>query len=152
MSSVKITVVGLDKLKSELERYGEETLVAMGEALTMEANELMTASKRLVPVNTGNLRDSGYVAPVALDGTHATIELGYGGPAAPYALYVHENPRAGKTGGVSPSGKPYPRNKGGKPTWAETGEWKFLETPYKASLTGIAQRVADRVRARFGLK
>lgn len=49
------------------------------------------------------------------------------GFSAFYALEVHENPRSGQTGGVSPSGKwIYPEG-----TWADNGEWKFLENAVK---------------------
>ena len=70
----------------------------------------------------------------------ATITMGYGGPAAPYAIAVHENPRAGKTGGLSPSGKPYEH-------WARTGGWKYLETPLKAATGQIAAKLKDDVDA-----
>jgi very-short-patch-repair endonuclease len=52
---------------------------------------------------------------------------------------VHENPRSGKTGGISPSGFPYEH-------WAQTGEWKYLETPVKQALPGLNKRIQTRVR------
>lgn len=48
------------------------------------------------------------------------------GFSAAYALKTHENPRAGNTGGASPSGKPYPEG-----SYAKVGQYKFLETPLK---------------------
>ena len=48
------------------------------------------------------------------------------GFSAAYALKTHENPRSGNTGGVSPSGKPYPEG-----SYAKVGQYKFLETPLK---------------------
>ena len=60
--------------------------------------------------------------------------VGYGGASAPYALSVHENPRSGHTGGVSPSGRKYKH-------WARTGQWKYLETPFKARADGLSERI-----------
>jgi hypothetical protein len=67
-------------------------------------------------------------------------------------LSVHENPRAGKTGGVSPQGKPYAKTKGGKGLWAKTGKWKYLEDPFNRRLKGFEARIAKRVKATLGLK
>ena len=41
-----------------------------------------------------------------------------------YAVALHENPRAGKTGGVFPTGQAYPPG-----SWVRAGSWKFLEDP-----------------------
>lgn len=72
----------------------------------------------------------------ALSGrTQTSVILGYGGASAPYALSVHENPRSGKTGGVSPSGRKYKR-------WARVGEWKFLETPVKKHMGRVGFYIA----------
>lgn len=81
---------------------------------------LFGKSQEEVPVMDGNLRASGYVASdVKTKGD--SVYIGY---HAVYAAKVHENPRSGKTGGVSPSGRPYKK-------WAKVGKWKFLEDPIK---------------------
>lgn len=54
------------------------------------------------------------------------IMRGAVGFSAAYALKTHENPRSGKTGGVSPSGYQYKKG-----TWSKVGFWKFLENPLK---------------------
>lgn len=59
-------------------------------ALREHGEVVMAASKRLVPVDTGTLRGSGIVSAVSKEGTTLMIVLAYGGPAAPYALAVHE--------------------------------------------------------------
>ena len=52
------------------------------------------------------------------------------GYSAAYATFVHENPRAGKTEGKSPSGKEYKPEKGSKrKVYSTVGQWKFLEQP-----------------------
>jgi len=77
------------------------------------------------------------------------------GYSAVYALRVHENPRAGKTGGVSPSGKRYTSGKtesGNKSTrrrWAQTGKWKFLEDPVKRDVRKVFNIIARQTRRAF---
>lgn len=62
------------------------------------------------------------------------VEVRY---SAVYAVLVHENPRAGNTGGFSPSGRKYTagREPSGRKSrakaYATTGQWKFLETAFK---------------------
>jgi len=85
---------------------------------------MMTAAKQdYVPVDTGALRASGYVAPPELLPTGATIELGFGGPAAPYAVFVHEDLT-----------KHHP-----------VGQAKYLELPVRARLQGMPAVLAERV-------
>lgn len=109
---------GLDALEKELVKELARTLY-------LGTEQIMADSKaNYVPVDMGTLRSSGYVSKPALDGmgTRIVLTAGYGGPAAPYALAVHENPRAGKTGGVSPSGHKYS-------SWSKVGGWKYLQLP-----------------------
>lgn len=64
------------------------------------------------------------------------VEIGF---SAAYATIVHENPRAGKTGGFAPSApeSSKPRSlTGGRGvyppgTYSKVGQWKFLETALK---------------------
>lgn len=75
-----------------------------------------------VPVMDGPLRASGVVLPVVRNGNVHELRMGFGSAAVKYAVKVHENPRSGKTGGLSPSGKRYRK-------WAKVGGYKFLEAP-----------------------
>lgn len=69
------------------------TVQDLATGLFMLAEEIMTDSKtNYVPVDTGNLRNSGTVALPVIAGNRVTVTLGYGGPAAAYALKVHEAP------------------------------------------------------------
>lgn len=98
------------------------------------------AKEEYVPVDTGNLKASIHAeAPVVTD-TTVSITVAAGGPAAPYALNVHENPRAGQTGGVSPQGKKYRRA-------STVGQWKFLETPALLAAANSRQWLADEASA-----
>lgn len=64
-------------------------------------------------------------------------EVGF---SAVYAWAVHENPRAGHTGGVSPSGQSYK-------SYSEVGEYKFLEKAFregKAEVLRVVKKEAGR--------
>lgn len=111
--------------EAALSKHASETLPAMVDrGLYKWGEQTMREIKGdpAVPVMDGPLRASGVVLPVARNGTLHTLTMGFGGPSAPYAVKVHENPRSGKTGGMSPSGKQYKR-------WAKVGAYKFLERP-----------------------
>jgi hypothetical protein len=128
---LSFNIQGLDKVAKILAGAGDRTPEAFATVLKNFADTQIVApaKEKYVPVATGNLRSSIRSEGPTIEGSKITVSVVAGGPAAPYALKVHENPRAGKTGGVSPSGRPYPRTKGGKPTWATRGQWKYIETP-----------------------
>lgn len=121
----ELTFTGSAQLASNLRRLAELAPAAVAQGLTEHAEEVMRVSKtEYVPVDLGTLRQSGTVLPPVITGSEVSVTLGYGGPAAPYALAVHENPRAGHTGGRSPTGRRYTH-------WARVGGWKYLETPFE---------------------
>ncbi|MBW2672583.1 MAG: HK97 gp10 family phage protein [Deltaproteobacteria bacterium] len=136
---VTVKVEGTKELQRTLEKLGERAQAELEKALYAEAELIMTESKKQCPVDTGTLRSTGYVRISRAEAPRTVVEMVYGGPAAPYAVAVHENPRAGKTGGVSPSGQRYK-------TWAKTGKWKYLEDPVKAATPKLPSRLARRLR------
>jgi hypothetical protein len=81
--------------------------------------------------------------------------MGFGGAAEKYALKVHENPRAGQTGGWGPQGPTEIafRVIGGivrpigaqRKRYSTVGQWKFLEQPFLARAKGLAARIRARV-------
>jgi hypothetical protein len=85
------------------------------------------------------------------------VQAAYGGPAAPYALSVHENPRAGRTLGLSPGAAsaltgvaaaltvaPGSLRRSRK-TWAKTGKWRYLVDPFNQRHAGMAERIGTRM-------
>ena len=99
-------------------------MMAKGAQGLFEAgNMIMTDAKRRVPVDLGNLKGSGYVtAPTATPGgTH--VEVGFGGPAAGYAIYVHEDLSAHHP----------------------VGEAKYLENAVEAKAQAAFAHIAKRV-------
>lgn len=124
-----------------IDKYARVTLPnGIARGLTKWGDETMVEIKQSdVPVMDGPLRSSGVVLPIDVSGDRTTLTLGFGGPAAPYAAAVHENPRSGKTGGVSPKGKKYKR-------WAKVGAYKYLEGPMARRGPKIPEAIAGEAR------
>lgn len=87
---IKVSVEGMKRLRSSLRAAASGSPKAMGAGLYAAGNQIMRTSKRLVPVDMGTLRGSGYVALPEIVRESASVELGYGGPAAAYAERQHE--------------------------------------------------------------
>lgn len=102
-----------------LARLGElKSLPNEGERqLYREALAIFRRSQRLVPVDKGFLKSSGVIEGPR----NGEVLIGYGGPAASYALFVHEDLEA--------------RHKPGKSA-------KFLEIPLYESIPGLGRRLA----------
>lgn len=136
MAKITVQLSGFKSLEDRIRSIGQATPQTVATALTEEAHVVIADSvTNYVPKDTGTLANSARVDPPAFEGGGISVTFGYGGPSAPYAIAVHENPRSGKTMGKSPQGRQYV-------TWARRGEWKYLETPLKAH----APEVADALR------
>lgn len=141
-TTFNIKVIGADRVDRILKQYGGGAAIDVTGALVEEGNKLLRDVKeRFVPVDAGTLRASGFVRGPRTLGNRTVVEIGFGGPAAPYALKVHENPRSGKTGGVNPDGSK-------RKSFAATGQWKYLTTPFKQRKAGLSRRIATRVGRR----
>ncbi len=131
---ISVELKGMDKLKAVLRI---DVTATIAKVLHRSAEDIMGDSKQnYVPVRDGSLRNSGHVELPTIQGSQVSVRLGFGGPAAPYALVVHENPRAGKTGGVSPSGYRYRK-------YSQVGQWKYLETPIKNHTPEVERRLHE---------
>lgn len=119
MSTFKIE--GLDKLATRLDKLAQGIGPAFAHALNVEAEIEMTEMKRRTPVDTGNLRASGHVVSKWSGREFSTMWV-FGGPAAPYAAYVHENLEA----------------------FHPIGEAKFVERVLLESVPHLAKRIAAR--------
>lgn len=74
-------------------KHQDEVIDELGKALVGAAETVMLLSKSVyVPVITGNLRSTGTVGPVQISVGVISVEMSYGGPAAPYAEAVHDAP------------------------------------------------------------
>lgn len=122
--------IGTSVFEQALAQLEPEFWAEAGVALREEAEIEMTEAKQRTPVGTGALRASGHVTgptPTA-DGTE--VKLAFGGPAAPYAVHVHENLDA----------------------FHPNGSAKFLESVLNESAPYMASRVAARLAARMAGK
>jgi hypothetical protein len=124
MSAGGGVVRGLEKLNANLSKVFKDKLDAAIMALEAEAEIEMTEAKRRTPVDTGALRASGHVKPARRNGRDITVELDFGGPSAPYAVFVHEDMEA----------------------FHRVGQAKFLESVLVESAPHMAARVAQRMR------
>jgi hypothetical protein len=88
------------------------------------SQEIFNESQAQVPVRTGVLKASGHVDPPSILGNDIEVNIGYGGAAAQYALFVHENLQAHHT----------------PPTKA-----KYLEDPMADALSRLSARLQDRM-------
>jgi len=157
---IEVTITGADKVQQTVLALAQRVPAAVGAALRDEAELTMTAAKKLAPVVTGTLRASGHVLPPTRSGAEISVTMGFGGATGIgningetnetpvfYALSVHENPRAGRTYGYSPSGKAYQDKKGkkGRRRFSTVGQWKYLEQPVLARTANLAERVRARI-------
>jgi hypothetical protein len=129
-----IELKGMKKLIEITERVdGGEQILA--QAMFAEATTILNESKKIVPVATGNLRASGRVERPVTGKGRASVEITYGGAAAPYALIVHEVPP--NSGGRWGTGL----------THAAGKSYKYLEIPVMAHkdkfVDGVRGRVND---------
>jgi hypothetical protein len=144
MAEITLTVVGLQELINKLGSVaGDELRTEIGGELYKFGEEVMTESKLVVPVLTGTLMNTGHVDPPVQSGASTSVILGYGGPAAPYALYVHE-----ALEGATPPSPNWSWTKavaaGKAIQWTRPGSGpKYLETPLKAK----QHELPDRIRA-----
>jgi hypothetical protein len=84
------TLEGDVELQAVLRAAQLEAPKAVAIAIYEEANVIFAKSQVLVPVDTGALRGSGGVSAIQGSGQGMYVDIFYGGPAASYALYVHE--------------------------------------------------------------
>lgn len=131
MTTVRLK--GLDELMAAFTRAGRLAPSLAAKALFEEASMAFAESQKVVPVRFGELKRSGVVHPPTVLGSVAVVDITYGGPAAPYAVFVHEIPptRGGRWG--TGNTHDYPTR------------WKFLERPVKVMAEGMGNRMATRV-------
>lgn len=80
-------------LEKALRKHQDAVMEGIGKAVVGAAEAAMTLAKAVyVPVITGTLRSTGTVGPVVVDHGVVSVEMSFGGPAAPYAAAVHNAP------------------------------------------------------------
>lgn len=166
----RIRITGAKEIVRALEVAGDRGRRLAAAALYQEAERVMSDSKQEVAVGVdGVLRASGFVRLPTDDGRKIEVEMGYGGAAAGYALYVHEGtgPAVGRPKYFPPveALKPWVRKKLGvseseldsvaflvarKVGQKGTKPTKYLEKPLRKRAVGMGRRIADKIRAGLG--
>lgn len=121
--SAEFTVKGLNELHAKLRQMEQHIPDEAGQALRAEAEIEMTEAKKRTPVATGVLRASGHVSGPVRSWKAVEVTLTFGGPAAPYAIHVHEDLYATH----------------------HVGQAKYLESVINESVPYLAARVAHRI-------
>lgn len=144
MIETTLVLEGSDRFRAMLKSMGRSALPAIAEALHLEAEAVMEDAKtNYVPTVSTNLKGSGFVKPTMITPTGVIVQLGFGNASLKYAKRTHENPRAGKTRGVSPQGRRYRK-------WSRVGSWKFLTKPLKRRERGLEKRVWRTILTHWG--
>ena len=122
--SMTFTARSPDELREKIERFSEIFPEAVKIALFERASVIMNQSKEQVPVDTGWLRETGYVADPWDEGGKITVELGY---YATYAAPVHD------------IDIPH-----------YVGKWHFLSDPMEYLGPGLQQEIVNRISEMLG--
>ena len=123
MSSFKSQV----KIESRIKEFSDRLRTNIRGELFRFGEDIMDKSRDVVPVDTGTLMSTGNVRIPDETDTEISCTMGYGGPAAPYALAVHENLED-------------------YVNWKRPGSGpKYLERPFNAMQGELPARVADAV-------
>ena len=88
--NVHYDIQGAGEIRKLLAVFAVGAVTALEKVLYETATEVFAETQRLVPVRYGVLKGSGQVKEPKGSGTGFSVDIVYGGPAAPYAIYVHE--------------------------------------------------------------
>jgi hypothetical protein len=168
---MRVEVKGTQALINALAKAGKRAPQALGQALSIEAESIITEAQKELSApfgsdppggwDTGGLAGSGTVDHPKVTSADVSVMMGFGGTAAPYAVYIHEGtgPAVGRPPFyVSPKHfKDWARRVLGDESAAyavakSVGQKglkprKFLERPFRASARGMSARLARRIRA-----
>ena len=171
---ISFELKGAPELAEAVARMQARATLAVSAAMYQEAEGIMTESKRLVPVDEGTLRNSGFVKQPTMkkygrgrlmQTEEIVVEMGYGGAASGYAVYLHEGtgPAVGRAAFFPPVDvirEWVRRVMGVKSDELDSVAFlvarsigrkglrprKFLEIPFKARASTMVPRLARRVR------
>jgi hypothetical protein len=123
VSTPRVSMSGGAQMRTRLERLAKRFPDDIARGMFQEGEVEATEVKRRTPVDRGTLRGTVRVVGPFREGRRIWVLIVCGGPAAPYAIFVHENLTA-----VHP-----------------VGQAKFLESVILESRPYMAQRVAKRI-------
>jgi hypothetical protein len=123
-----MALTGEDVVTRNLQAAIEKLRAGAEKGLRSEADRLLANAQERCPVKTGTLRRSGHVGALTEEGGNLTASIGFGGPAASYALPVHERTEVRHP----------------------VGEAKFLERAADEAAGSFASNVAAAIRSELG--
>ena len=103
--SIHAEFKNLPGIAAKLQSFGLNATKALGRALYETLTEVEAEAKeKYVPVHLGTLRDSIHTTLPQVNGLIVSVAIVAGGPAAPYAVIVHEDmrPRNWRKPGTGP--------------------------------------------------
>jgi len=126
--AVKFALLDTDGIRRKIASLQRELPDEVGRAIRAEAEIEATECKRRTPVDTGNLRATIHVeGPFTENDGSVSTAIVAGGPAADYAIHVHEDLDA----------------------YHRVGQAKFIEAPLRESAPFLPGRIAARLRRRL---
>lgn len=141
MARMSMNVRGFREAIANIKKISKDVEKAAKAAVFEEATNILAESQKQVPVDTGALRASGFVAFPEVAGGVISVSIGYGGPAGRraavggsnsvevgYAWIVHEN----------------------LTSFHPVGNAKYLELPHMYARAGMADRIAARIAEKLG--
>lgn len=133
---VSVELDGAQRLEKIIRRAAgdPEAKRALGQAMYGFATKILNESKKLVPVDTGTLRNSGLVSSQMIKGDVVEVTITYGGAGAQYAQIVHEDMTMDHSPSKLTAVTKRPRR----------GQAKYLEIPVMAAAPNFMRSVAIR--------
>jgi hypothetical protein len=122
-----LKLLGVDQLRKRLRAITRRQPDEVGKALYAEGLSIQRVSMRRTPVDTGALRGSHVTTEPVFNGRDVSVRVEVGGPAAPYALQVHEDLDAGH----------------------KVGQAKFMQSAAYDAKPGMGGRIAKRLADMF---
>lgn len=123
---VRILAYGVQQTMDKAVQQSQSAAKAFVRGAVYEAEKIMTASQRMVPVDTSKLLNSKFINH-NIDSNGVVSTLGY---RATYALPVH--------------------NIGPDRVFHEVGSWQYLSRPLEDAIPGMQNRIAAYVKSEMG--
>lgn len=116
-------LIGIDSVISRLNRIQKNIPEAAEKSLYKVGKDIMKVAVNKTPEKTGALKKSALVSHPVTSGNKTKMVLSFGGPSAPYAIYVHENLKVNH----------------------RRGQAKFLEIAIEESASYVGNEIASEI-------
>jgi hypothetical protein len=121
-------IVGTNELIKNLQAAGPRGVKAVGCGLYLMGNNVLSEAKKECPVDTGIMKNSGYVTLPQVSGNNVVVECGFGGASKAYVVRQHEDVTLNHPGG---------------------GNAKFLQNPLYRAKGSLGKNVANYAERAF---